>query len=75
MVNHPNRSKKTPSPGRNPSPGEIVKARNKAGLTQAQAAALIYTPRVVWDSWELGLKRMPPMAWELFLIKSEIVLD
>lgn len=69
MVTHPNRSKKNPKPGRNPSPEEIASARSKSGLTQAAAAKLVYKSEIAWKKWEGGDRRMPPDTWELFLIK------
>lgn len=71
MVSHPNRSKKNPKPGRNPSPEEIYNARVAAGLTQSGAADLVYSPVVTWKSWESGLYRMAPATWELFQIKTK----
>lgn len=69
MVSHPNRSKKSPKPGRNPTPQEIVSARKAAGLTQAEAARLVHGSESGWKKWELGIRRMRPDAWELFQIK------
>lgn len=69
MTSHPNRSKKNPKPGRNPSPEEVKEARKNAGLTQPAAAELVYVKTITWKTWESGLYRMPPAAWELFQIK------
>ncbi len=44
-------------------------ARAAAGLTQAQAGALIYTPLRTWQDWEAGRRPMHPAFFELFLIK------
>lgn len=71
MVSHPNRSKKNPKRGRNPTPEEIVNARKKLGITQATAGKLVYKTESGWKKWELGLRRMPPDTWELFLIKTD----
>jgi len=73
MVSHPNRSKKTPKEGRNPSPEEIIQARNMAGLTQEEAAAVVYKSTIAWKKWEGGNRRMPPDTWELLLIKLGFV--
>lgn len=75
MTAHPNRSRRTPSPGRNPAPAEIAQAREEAELTQAQAGALIYAPMRTWQDWERGVARMSPAAWEYFclLISSQAV--
>lgn len=69
MVSHPNRSKKNPKPGRNPSKEEIKEARDKALLTQEAAAKLVYKSLIAWKKWEAGDRRMPADTWELFLIK------
>ena len=70
MPNHPNRSSRV-SPARNPSPGQIRAARLEAGLTQRQAADLIYATVSAWESWEQGLRRMHPGLWELFRLKID----
>ncbi len=68
MPNHPNRSSLGNS-ARNPDPGEIRSVRIAAGLTQAQAADMIYATVSAWESWEQGLRRMHPGLWELFHLK------
>jgi len=68
MSNHANRGPK--GPASNPTPDEITEGRNAAGLTQRQAAALIYGTEAAWRSWESGLRRMHPGLWELFKIKA-----
>lgn len=54
-----------------PSAAVIRKTREKAGLKMAEAAALVHTYERLWRYWEAGTYRMPPAAWELFLIKLE----
>lgn len=71
---HQNRSKKNPSPARNPAPAEVRAAREAAGLTQSQAAALVHTVLRTWQQWEdetagPSARRMHPAFWELFNIK------
>ena len=72
MSNHPNRS--AGHPARNPSPCEIRAAREAAGLTQAQAAALLHASARNWQQWEqqegANVRRMHPGLWELFRIKT-----
>ncbi len=68
MSNHPNRSRGVSS-ARNPVPEEIKAARETAGLTQTEAAALLYKTARVWQMWEAGDRRMDPAFWELFRIK------
>jgi DNA (cytosine-5)-methyltransferase 1 len=66
MPTHPNRSRRTPSAARNPSPTEIRSARERAGLTQTEAARLIYCTMRGWQQWEAGERRMHPAFWALF---------
>lgn len=75
MSNHPNRS--AGNPARNPSSAEVRAAREAAGLTQSQAAALVYASLRNWQQWEQGegassSRRMHPAIWELFRIKSHL---
>lgn len=52
-----------------PEPEEIKTARERAGLTQTQAAQLIYGTMRAWQEWEAGNRKMHPGLWELFNIK------
>lgn len=56
-----------------PSPAEIREARHRAGLTQAQAAALVGVQPRAWRYWEGGGRKMGAAVWELFLIKTKEV--
>jgi len=67
MTNHPNRGPKGPSS--NPSPADVRAAREAAGLSQTEAAALIHCTLRGWQEWEAGNRRMHPAFWELWLIK------
>ena len=67
MVNHANRSKHAAR--RNPLPSDIQGARERAQLTQGQAAALVHTTDRVWRQWEAGDRQMHPAFWELFNLK------
>ncbi|OQS45683.1 hypothetical protein B0T49_21235 [Chromobacterium violaceum] len=63
--------------GHLPTVEEIKAARAEAGLTQQQAAALIYVSYETWKTWEAAREskrsaQMPAMAWELFLNKRFI---
>jgi len=69
LTNHPNRSRRSNSAA-NPTPDQIRKARADAGLTQTEAAELIYCTINGWQRWEAGSRRMHPAFWELFLIRS-----
>ncbi|MGR2681502.1 hypothetical protein [Chromobacterium haemolyticum] len=60
--------------GHLPTVEEIKAARAEAGLTQQQAAELLYTTLSAWTTWEsqpesTRYRQMPAMAWELFLNK------
>ncbi len=68
MTSHPNRGPK--GPASNPSPGAIRSAREAAGLTQTEAASLIYCTLRGWQEWEAGNRRMHPAMWELFRMKA-----
>ena len=70
MPNHPNRSRRARAPAANPTPEEIRAARERAGLTQAQAAALVHSTLRAWQRYEAGERRMHPALWELFLLKT-----
>lgn len=63
VSNHPTRSG---GPARNPRPAEIRAARERADLTQTEAAALVHTTCRVWQQWEAGDRRMHPAFWHLF---------
>ena len=71
MRKHLNRS--AGNPARNPSPAEVRAARDAAGLTQAQAAALVHATARNWQQWEQeegsNTRRMHPGLWELFGLK------
>jgi DNA-binding transcriptional regulator YiaG len=70
MPNHPNRNRRRLSPAANPLPDEIRAARVAAGLTQTEAAALIYCTLRTWQQWEAGDRRMHPAFWELWRQKT-----
>ena len=62
MTNHPNRS--AGHPARNPTPAEVRAAREAAGLTQTQAAALVRATARNWQQWEQPEgKSHPSCAW------------
>ena len=54
---------------KSPLPAQIRRAREAAGLTQTQAAALIYCTLRGWQDWEAGARRMHPAFFELWRIK------
>jgi len=72
MANHPNRSK--PGNTRVPTPDEIRQARERAGITQAEAAAKVLGSTQAWEKWEsmspTENRRMHPGLFKLFLITT-----
>lgn len=58
------------TPPESPAPDAIRAARAAAGLTQTQAAALIYCTLRGWQDWEAGKRAMHPAFFELFLLKA-----
>ena len=53
-----------------PTAQALRDAREAAGLSQAQAAALLYRSLRNWQQWELGERRIDPALWELFMLKT-----
>jgi DNA-binding transcriptional regulator YiaG len=74
MANHPNRGR-SQSTARNPTAAEVRAARETAGLTQAEAAELIYSTLRAWQNWEADggeeARRMHPGLFELFVLKTK----
>ncbi len=64
-----------------PSPEQVKRARLKMGLTQVQAAALLYVDADTWRQYEKSkdqsnARQMRPALWELFLLKiGDIIPD
>lgn len=59
-------------PGEKPTSEQIIRARERAKMTQAQAAALIYKKYRAWHRYETGERNMDPAFWELWQIKAKI---
>jgi len=49
---------------------ELKQLRERLGLTQSQAAALIYSSTRAWQQWESGERQMSRALCELFVIKT-----
>ena len=60
---------------RPPTPAEIVSIRNAAGLTQEEAANLIYKTRQSWINWETGILKMNLANFELFCFKTKTLIE
>lgn len=58
---------------KSPDPVEVRAARLAAGLTQTEAAAVIYCTLRGWQDWEGGKRRMHPAFFELFQLKLQSV--
>lgn len=52
-----------------PTAEQIRAARLAAGLTQQQAAELVYMEQRGWARWESGERGANLAAWELFLLR------
>lgn len=53
------------------TPDEIKAARLAAGLTQAEAAALVYRTKNMWQKWEYGDYPIDRGLFELFKLKTQ----
>lgn len=54
----------------NPTPEQIKLSRKISGLTQTQAAALIYKKLLAWQRYESGGRSMDYALYELFMLKT-----
>ncbi len=52
-----------------PTPEEIRQARELAGLSTADASALVHRTQRNWQQWESGARAMDAALWELFTLK------
>lgn len=75
MSNHPNRKQlRFPASllagiSGPPDPDWVLGERLNSGLTQTQAAELVYSSLRTWQHWEYGDRAMPAAVWALFLIR------
>lgn len=54
-----------------PAAADIIARRTQTGLTQAEAAQLVYLSRLeTWSEYERGVRPIECARWELFLIKT-----
>ena len=60
-------SRPTVKPGHTPTPLEVRAARDRAGLTQAEAARMVYSSRRQWQRWEAGENMMHPAKYRMFV--------
>lgn len=57
------------------TPSEITARREAARLTKTQAARLMYKTYQAWWAYESGVRNMPLQIWELFLEKTESLVN
>lgn len=54
------------------TPEKVFQARQAAGLSQAQAAALVHLGSPVrWSEYERGTRTIDAARWELFLLLTD----
>ena len=54
-----------------PTPANILKARERVKLTQGQAASLVHlSGKARWAEYEAGNRNIERARWELFLLKT-----
>ncbi|MBB2164677.1 helix-turn-helix domain-containing protein [Gluconacetobacter sp. 1b LMG 1731] len=54
----------------NPRPQAIRSARATSGLTQTEAAEIVFVSLATWARWEAGTCPMPRGLYDLFLINT-----
>lgn len=55
-----------------PTPKTVIMARKAAGITQSQAAGVVYRTLRNWQQWERGDREMDRALFELFCLKTRI---
>lgn len=60
-----------------PNPEQVLEARKRAGLTQAQAAELVGFTVYAWRKWERPCsdpnhRKMRPVIWDLFRSRAGV---
>lgn len=76
IMPHANRSRRDDAPDRSPGFAEVRTARERAGLTQSEAARAAFVTLNAWQRWELDpgesieARRMPANAWWLFRLRT-----
>lgn len=57
---------------KSPAPQKVQRARKIVGMTQFQAAALLYRSTVWWQEIEYGNLEMDPALWEYWQLLATI---
>lgn len=52
------------------TPAQVRAAREAAGHTQTQAAAVVYRGLRSWQKWELDERDIDPAVFEFYLLKT-----
>lgn len=74
-MNHPNRSRR----GRetnlwaNPTAEMVRQAREQLGLSETEAAAVVFRRASAWLEWEAGTRWMGPGDWVLFRVRTGLL--
>ncbi|WP_415494757.1 helix-turn-helix domain-containing protein [Acetobacter sp.] len=53
-----------------PAPDQIRSVRERVGVSQTVAAAMVSTTPRTWRRWEAGVHRMPVAVWAWFNIQA-----
>jgi DNA-binding transcriptional regulator YiaG len=74
-MTHANRSRRTRATNlwANPTPDMIKDARERLGLTETEAAAVVFRNAASWRAWEAGERRMGPGDWVLFRVRTRLL--
>jgi len=56
-----------------PTPDAIRTLREKAELTQTDAAALVHSGLRTWQQWEAGDRRIAPWSMGAFRLKTTLI--
>ena len=55
-----------------PTPDDVLQARQAAGQTQEEAAAVVgLSGGIRWSEYERDERRMDPVRWQLYLLVTE----
>jgi putative transcriptional regulator len=53
-----------------PTPAQVLAARKAAGMTQTEAAEIVYSSLRAWQQWEAGDRSMHPAIWQWWLHRT-----
>ncbi len=55
---------------KSPTPTVIIATRERVGLTQGDAGALIGRSERAWRSYEAGTRELDPILWQVWRIRA-----